>query len=47
MEKEPFGDNGVAKYLNETFISIKADREDRPDIDCFDVNPMLCVEFKT
>ena len=33
MEKESFEDEEVAGYLNETFICIKVDREERPDID--------------
>jgi len=33
MEKESFEDLEVAKLLNEYFISIKVDREERPDID--------------
>lgn len=33
MERESFTDEGVAAYLNEHFISIKLDREERPDID--------------
>jgi uncharacterized protein YyaL (SSP411 family) len=33
MEKESFEDEEVARYLNDTFISIKVDREERPDID--------------
>lgn len=33
MEKESFEDEEVAGYLNDTFISIKVDREERPDID--------------
>ncbi len=33
MEKESFEDEEVAKILNENFISIKVDREERPDID--------------
>ncbi|MCX7876815.1 MAG: thioredoxin domain-containing protein [Melioribacteraceae bacterium] len=33
MEKESFEDFEVAKILNENFISIKVDREERPDID--------------
>jgi len=33
MEKESFEDFEVAKLMNETFISIKVDREERPDID--------------
>jgi uncharacterized protein YyaL (SSP411 family) len=33
MEKESFEDEGVAKMLNDKFICIKVDREERPDID--------------
>lgn len=33
MEKESFEDEEVAKLLNKRFISIKVDREERPDID--------------
>jgi uncharacterized protein YyaL (SSP411 family) len=33
MEKESFEDEETAGYLNDTFISIKVDREERPDID--------------
>ncbi len=33
MEKETFEDKEAATYLNDTFICIKVDREERPDID--------------
>lgn len=33
MEKESFADDEVAKILNQHFICIKVDREERPDID--------------
>ena len=33
MEHESFEDDEVAKLMNETFVSIKVDREERPDID--------------
>ena len=33
MEKESFENDETAKLLNENFISIKVDREERPDID--------------
>jgi len=33
MEHESFEDNEVAGLMNETFISIKVDREERPDLD--------------
>jgi uncharacterized protein YyaL (SSP411 family) len=33
MEKESFDNDEVAKLMNETFICIKVDREERPDLD--------------
>ena len=33
MERESFSDAGVAKILNDHFVCIKVDREERPDID--------------
>lgn len=33
MERESFSDSAVAKILNENFICIKVDREERPDVD--------------
>ena len=33
MERESFMDTAVARVMNENFISIKIDREERPDID--------------
>ena len=33
MERESFENLGVAKVLNDHFISIKVDREERPDVD--------------
>jgi uncharacterized protein YyaL (SSP411 family) len=33
MEHESFSDQDVAKIMNEFFVSIKVDREERPDID--------------
>jgi uncharacterized protein YyaL (SSP411 family) len=33
MERESFEDEKVAKYLNDNFVSIKVDREERPDVD--------------
>ncbi|MDD4832780.1 MAG: thioredoxin domain-containing protein, partial [Clostridia bacterium] len=33
MAKESFEDESVAKILNENFVSVKIDREQRPDID--------------
>ena len=33
MEKESFENEAVAKFMNEHFINIKIDREERPDLD--------------
>ena len=33
MERESFLDEQIAKFLNENFVCIKVDREERPDID--------------
>lgn len=33
MEKESFEDEEVAKIMNQFFINIKVDREERPDVD--------------
>lgn len=33
MERESFEDPKLASYLNEHFVSIKVDREERPDVD--------------
>src|SRR5688572_21442147 len=33
MERESFEDEGVARVLNDLFVSIKVDREERPDVD--------------
>ena len=33
MERESFEDEEIARYLNQHFIAIKVDREERPDLD--------------
>ncbi len=33
MERESFEQEGAARFLNEHFVSIKVDREERPDVD--------------
>ena len=33
MEHESFEDEEVAKLMNDNFVSIKVDREERPDVD--------------
>lgn len=44
MEHESFEDEGVAKIMNDHFICIKVDREERPDIDQI---YMLAVQLMT
>ena len=38
MEEESFMDTAVARMMNENFVSIKVDREERPDIDQIYIN---------
>ena len=38
MEDESFEDERIARYLNENFICIKVDREERPDLDAIYLN---------
>ncbi len=33
MERESFEDLEIARYINENYIAIKVDREERPDVD--------------
>jgi uncharacterized protein YyaL (SSP411 family) len=33
MEEESFEHEGIARYLNENYVAIKVDREERPDVD--------------
>jgi len=33
MEKESFSDPAIAKLMNEAFVCVKVDREERPDVD--------------
>jgi uncharacterized protein YyaL (SSP411 family) len=44
MERESFEDLEIARYLNENYVAIKVDREERPDVD--DVY-MAAVELLT
>ncbi len=33
MERESFQNDDIAKILNDNFVSVKVDREERPDVD--------------
>ena len=43
MERESFQDSIVAKLMNDKFISIKVDREERPDIDQVYMNAIQLI----
>ncbi len=43
MEKESFEDPEVARLMNETFVNIKVDREERPDIDSIYMSVAIMV----
>ena len=43
MERESFENEQIAKIMNEYFISIKVDREQRPDIDQIYMNAVVMM----
>lgn len=43
MEHEVFEDNDVAAYMNEHFVCIKVDREERPDLDAVYIQALQLV----
>ena len=43
MEHESFEDEEVARYMNEHFVAIKVDREERPDIDQIYMNAVQLI----
>jgi len=43
MEEESFENDSVAKLMNERFINIKVDREERPDVDQIYVNAVTLM----
>jgi uncharacterized protein len=47
MEKESFEDDEVAEFLNQHFISIKVDREQRPDVDALYINAVGALGAST
>ncbi|WP_430969128.1 thioredoxin domain-containing protein [Spongiimicrobium sp. 2-473A-2-J] len=44
MEEETFEDEEIAKMMNENFISIKVDREERPDVDQIYMTALLLMK---
>ena len=47
MEKESFEDDTVAAFLNEHFVAIKVDREQRPDIDAIYIDAVAALGGST
>ncbi|AWW00113.1 thioredoxin domain-containing protein [Arcticibacterium luteifluviistationis] len=43
MEHESFEDSTVAKFMNDNFVAIKVDREERPDIDQVYMNAVQLI----
>ena len=43
MAREAFSDEKIADFLNEYFVCIKVDREERPDIDLVYMEAALCM----
>ncbi|MBI3991063.1 MAG: thioredoxin domain-containing protein [Candidatus Omnitrophica bacterium] len=43
MEEESFSDSGIAEIMNKHFVSIKVDREERPDIDNIYMNAAVAL----
>ncbi len=44
MERESFEDAEVAAYMNEHFVNIKIDREERPDLDAIYMDAVMLVQ---
>ncbi len=43
MERESFDNEMIADYLNQNFISIKVDREQRPDVDSYYMTGVMLI----
>src|SRR5436190_997141 len=43
MERESFEDEATAQQMNENFVSIKVDREERPDVDAVYMDAVLAL----
>lgn len=43
MERESFENHSIAKVMNEKFVNIKMDREERPDIDKIYMNVVQAI----
>lgn len=43
MEKEVFSNNDVAEFMNENYVCVKVDREERPDVDHIYMNAVQII----
>jgi len=43
MEEESFEDEEIARYMNENYVSIKVDREERPDLDSIYMTAVIAI----
>jgi uncharacterized protein len=43
MEEESFEDEEIARYINENYIAIKVDREERPDVDAIYMSAVQAI----
>src|SRR5881397_2592214 len=43
MEREAFSDSEIASILRDSFVSIKVDREERPDLDTVYMNAVMVM----
>src|SRR5438477_10985680 len=43
MERESFEDDATAELMNERFVSIKVDREERPDVDALYMDAVVAL----
>jgi len=43
MERESFEDEGTARLMNERFVSVKVDREERPDLDAVYMDAVVAL----
>ena len=43
MERESFEDDETARVMNENFVSVKVDREERPDLDAIYMDAVVAL----
>src|SRR3712207_4446926 len=43
MEHESFEDDGTARLMNELFVNVKVDREERPDVDAVYMDAVVAL----